>query len=152
MPPELASDERAVELLQNARSIIVVGLSPKEHRDSNRVTAHMIAAGYDVVGVRPGHDEILGVPCFESLGALPADVRSSVDLVIVFRRPDAVPAILAEIAAMNADHAQATDHSPVAAWLQLGVSSSEAIETAAELNIELVVEKCAMVVHRLHVH
>ena len=61
-------------LLRDARTIAVVGCSPKPERDSHRVTAYLQAAGYRVIPVNPVADEILGETAYPDLASIPEDV------------------------------------------------------------------------------
>ena len=71
-------------LLAGARRIAVVGLSPKPHRDSNRVARYLLEHGYEVFPVYPREDQILGRPVFRRV----QDIPEGVDLVNVFRRSE----------------------------------------------------------------
>ena len=67
------------EILRKARTIALVGASPKPHRPSHGVMRYLLAQGYRVIPVRPvGCDEVLGVPCARSL----AEIEEPIDLVI----------------------------------------------------------------------
>ncbi len=123
-----------------ATTIAVVGISPRPERDSHRVSAYLQSAGKRIVGVHPSLDRVLDAPCYDSLSDIPDDVRAEIDLVLVFRRPEAVPALLEEAAELGLG--------PV--WLQLGVSSPAAIARAESLGLTLIAETCIQVVHQLY--
>src|SRR5512144_1417207 len=76
------------EALRTARTIAVVGCSPDPMRPSNSIARYLVSAGYDVIPVNPGHDELLGRRCYRDLAAIPAEVK--VDVVDVFRRSEFV--------------------------------------------------------------
>jgi hypothetical protein len=124
-------------LLASARAIAVVGCSANPRRDSFRVAAYLQHAGYRIVPVNPGHDEILGERCFPELSAIPAAV--AIDIVDVFRRPEHVPAITEQAIARGAR----------ALWLQLGVRHADAERRAAEAGLAVVVDRCLKVEHQL---
>ncbi len=85
--PHQNPDEAAIRgLLQSARRIAVVGLSPRPERDSNRIAVYLIERGYDVVPVYPREDEILGRHAYLRV----QDIPGGVDLVDVFRRGQGV--------------------------------------------------------------
>lgn len=126
-------------LLAETRTIAVVGLSDDPDRESNSIAAYLRTNGYGIVAVNPGCREVFGDPCHASLSAIPDDLRRRIDLVAVFRRPDAVPPILEEAARLGLRRV----------WLQVGVSSRAAMETAARLGLTLVSNKCLRVVHGL---
>jgi len=132
----LTSDSALREILARTRRIAVIGLSPRSHRDSHRVSRYMQSAGYRIVPVHPEGGTILGEPVCASLAEI-AD-PDTIDLVNVFRRPDALPGLVKELAPL---------HPPVV-WLQLGVVHAEAEERALELGMNLVVDRCLLVEHR----
>ena len=75
------------QILADARTIAVVGVSPRPDRPSHAVMRYLLEQGYRCIPVRPlDCDDVLGVPCVASL----ADVDEPIDLVDVFRRSDAV--------------------------------------------------------------
>jgi predicted CoA-binding protein len=123
------------EILRDAKTIALVGASPRPDRPSHRVMRYLLAQGYDVIPVRPvGCDEVLGVPCVRSL----AEIDRPIDLVDVFRRADATP-----------PHAQeAVDAGAGALWLQLGIVSAESRSIAVQAGLDYVEDLCTAVVHR----
>ena len=122
------------EILANARTIALVGASPKPHRASHRVMRYLLDAGYGVLPVRPRVVEILGVRCVASL----TELEEAVDLVDVFRRAAFCPAVAAEAAAIGAK----------ALWLQLGIVSPEARAVAERTGMDYVEDECTKIVHR----
>jgi uncharacterized protein len=123
------------QILADARTIAVVGASPRPDRPSYGVMRYLLEQGYRCIPVRPlDCDEVLGVPCVASL----ADVDEPIDVVDVFRRSDAV-----------ARHArEAVEVGARALWLQLGVVSSEARAIASQAGLDYVEDACTAVVHR----
>src|ERR671936_540384 len=78
----------AAEILRDARTIAVVGASPRPSRPSHGVMRYLLSQGYRCIPVRPRDcDEVLGVPCVQTL----AEVDEPIDLVDVFRRPEFCP-------------------------------------------------------------
>ena len=130
----LTSMRSPAEILRDATTIALVGASPKPGRPSHGVMRYLLAQGYDVVPVRPADcDEVLGVPCVQSL----AEIDRRIDLVDVFRRADATPPHAEEAAAVGAG----------ALWLQLGVVSAESRRIAEEAGLDYVEDLCTAVVH-----
>jgi predicted CoA-binding protein len=125
------------QILAEARTIAVVGASPRPERPSNQVMRYLLDAGYRVIPVRPlDCDEVHGVRCVATL----AEIDEPIDLVDVFRRPE-----------LCADHArEAVDAGAGTLWLQLGIESAEARGIAEEAGLDYVENACTMVVHRLH--
>jgi len=126
------------EILREARTIALVGASPNPSRASHGVMRYLLEQGYRVIPVRPaGCDEVLGVPCVASL----AEIEEPIDLVDVFRRPDATP-----------DHArEAVAAGAGALWLQLGITSAESRRIAEEAGVDYVEDACTKVVHQREV-
>jgi hypothetical protein len=128
-------DDQALRaLLEGARRIAVVGLSPKPHRDSSRVARYLLDCGYDVVPVYPREEAILGRRVYRRV----EDIPGGIDLVDVFRRSDA----LAEVAD-DALRAKAP-----ALWFQLGCVDDEAARRAHAAGALVVMDRCLMVDHR----
>jgi hypothetical protein len=124
-------------LLTSARTVAVIGCSADPQRDSHRVAAYLQRAGYRVIPVNPGLDELLGERCYSDLASIPAEVE--IDIVDVFRRPEHVPPI--------AD--QAIARGSRALWLQLGITNPEAERRAAEAGLQVVSNRCLKVEHQL---
>lgn len=118
-------------VLATPRRIAVVGCSPHPDRDSYRVAAELLRRGHTVVPVRPGSDMIFGQRCFPSLKAIPGRV----DMVEVFRRPDAVAEVVDETLAIGA---------PVL-WLQLGVIDPVAAARAVAAGVTVVMDRCPLI-------
>ena len=74
-------------ILRECRKIAVVGLSPKESRDSNKVARYLMEQGYEIVPINPGQREILGKTCYRSL----KDIPFQVDMAELFLNPTRVP-------------------------------------------------------------
>ena len=128
------------DVLASVRTIALVGASANPVRPSSFVMAYMLEKGYDVVPINPGHagGTILGRPCYASL----ADVPRPIDMVDVFRRSDAVPAILDEVLAL--------DPVPRVLWLQLGVTHPEAAARARAAGLIVVQDRCPKIEYGRH--
>ena len=124
-------------LLTSARTVAVIGCSADPQRDSHRVAAYLQRAGYRVVPVNPGLEEVLGERCYPDLGSIPEDI--AVDIVDVFRRPEHVPPVAEQAIARGAR----------ALWLQLGITHPEAERRAAEAGLQVVANRCLKVEHQL---
>jgi len=133
MPFENPDDAALAGLLRSARRIAVVGASPRPARDSHRIAAYLLEAGYEVVPVNPTCDAVLGRPTAPDLAA-----AGPVDLVDVFRAPEHVAGLLEEVARLGLP----------AAWLQLGVVDAAAAERAAARGVQVVMDRCILVEHR----
>jgi predicted CoA-binding protein len=122
------------EILRDARTIAIVGASPRPDRPSHGVMRYLLEHGYRVLPVRPRDcDEVLGVPCVASL----AEIGEPVDLVDVFRRSEFCTDVAREAVAAGAG----------ALWLQLRIVSPEARRIAIEGGLDYVENLCTAIVH-----
>ena len=125
------------EILRDAKTIAVVGASPKPWRPSHGVMRYLLEQGYRVIPVRPRDcDEVLGIPCVPTL----AGVEEPIDLVDVFRRVEHTPEVAREAVAVGAK----------ALWLQMGLVSPEARAIAEQGGLDYVENACTKVVHKLY--
>jgi len=123
-------DEKVRTLLREAKVIAVVGISDKPERASHAVAAYLQGQGYRIVPVNPVLKEVLGERCYPSLAAY----GKPVDIVDVFRVPDAVPPIVDEAIATSAR----------AVWLQEGIRHDEAARKAEQAGLTVVQDMCIM--------
>ncbi len=128
-------DSMIRDILENARVIAVVGLSPKEDRPSYRVASYLQGHGYRVIPVNPAASTILGEKAYASLKEIPPEIQ--VDVVDVFRRPEDTPVI--------ADQAVATGARVL--WLQEGIVNEEAATKAREAGLMVVMDRCMLKEH-----
>ncbi len=129
------SDELLRELLQEARTIAVVGLSPNPMRPSNSVARYMQRSGYKIVPVNPGHNEILGEKSYRTLSD--AAREQAIDVVDVFRRSEHVGPIVDEALPLR----------PKLIWLQLGIVDHEAQQRAEAAGIPFIMDHCLAIEH-----
>jgi predicted CoA-binding protein len=133
----LITDSKGIlDVIRDTKTIAVLGIKPESHADqaAHYVPAHMAAAGYEVVPVPvyyPDVTEILGKPVFRKL----TDIKSPIDMVNVFRRPNDIPPHVDDIIAAK----------PKSVWFQLGIRNDEAAQALAEAGIKVVQDRCLMV-------
>lgn len=125
------------ELLKEAKTIAVVGLSSKPDRSSFGVSAYMQRQGYKIIPVTPAETEVLGEKAYARL----EDVPEKIDIVNVFRRSEYVPDIVDSAIAVGAK----------VIWTQLGVFHEEAAAKAEQAGLTVVMDQCIAVEHRLRV-
>ncbi|MGH2569058.1 MAG: CoA-binding protein, partial [Bacteroidota bacterium] len=102
------NEEKTIKkILEDARTIAVVGASQKPWRDSNSIADFLARKGYTVYPVNPRYEEIDGARCYPDVKSIPA----TIDIVDVFRQPSAVPEIVRDAIAARAK----------TLWLQFGV-------------------------------
>lgn len=133
-----ATSEQIRGIFSEVKTIAVVGLSPDTSKDSYRVAEYLQAAGYVIIPIYPKDEPILGQSVYPSLADVPADVR--IDMVNVFRKPEAVMAIAQACIARGGVHVL---------WTQKGIVNNAAAALAEAAGIVVVQNKCAMVEHRL---
>lgn len=128
------SDAEIREILTETKVIAVVGFSAKHDRPSHEVAAYLQRRGYRVIPVNPGlaGQNFLGETVFADLSAIPREI--SVDMVDIFRTPDAVPAIV--------DEALAARPEVRTIWMQLGVVHEEAAARARAAGKRVVMNRC----------
>jgi len=130
-------DARTISaLLHSTRTIAIVGLSPNVLRPSNFVGFYLQRHSYRMLPVNPREREILGETSYPSL----ADIPFPVDIVDVFRAPEAVPGIAREAIQIGAR----------ALWLQFGVISPEGAEIAEQGDLTVIMDRCMKVEHARH--
>jgi predicted CoA-binding protein len=122
------------EILRQARTIAVVGLSGKPWRPSYGVAEYLQRAGYRIIPVNPNESEVLGEKAYPSLEAIP----EGVDIVNVFRRSEFVPEIVEAAIRIGAR----------VVWLQEGVRHDEAAEKARQAGLDVIQDRCILKEHR----
>ncbi len=122
-------------LLDDCRTIAVVGLSPKPHRDSYGVARYMQAQGYRIIPVNPNAREVLGERAWATLAE--AAQHEKIDLVNVFRNSEDVPPVADDAMAIGAR----------GLWLQKGIAHDAAAARARAAGLRVVQDACLMVEH-----
>ena len=124
-------------VLYTAKTVAVVGLSKNELRASHFVGYYLKRHGYRVIPVNPRETEILGETCFMTLGEIPV----AVDVVNVFRAPEALGAIAAEAVAIRAG----------SIWCQFGVINAEGAHIAEAGGLPVIMDRCIKVEHARYI-
>jgi predicted CoA-binding protein len=124
-------------VLHTANTIAIVGLSNNELRASYFVGYYLRRHGYHVIPVNPRQTEILGQTCYPSL----LDVPEPIDIVDVFRAPDALPGIARDAVAIGAR----------VLWCQYGVINDEGARIAEDGSLTVVMDRCLKVEHARYV-
>lgn len=110
-----------------------MGLSPKPHRDSNRVARYLLARGYEVIPIYPREEKILDQGVYRRVQQVPGPV----DLVDVFRRSEELPGVFDDALAARAP----------ALWFQLGCIDYDDARRAQAQGVTVVMDRCLMVDH-----
>lgn len=133
------SQKEIKSILDTYRTVAVVGLSRDPTKDSHRVAQYLQSAGYRVIPVNPFVDKILGEKSYKSL----LEVPETIDIVDIFRRSEAVPAIVED-----AIQLKNRVGSPKVIWMQLGIVNEEAARRAKKAGFKVVMNRCMMSEHK----
>jgi hypothetical protein len=129
-------DKKLREILEESKTIAVVGVKSDESEDAYRVPLYMQEHGARIIPVNPKIDSILGEQAHPSL----RNVKEPIDLVNLFRAPENIPDHVREILAL--------DPLPKAVWMQLGIHHGKAAAALRAAGIDVVQDRCIMVDHR----
>ena len=135
IPQVNSNREEIKKYFQNSKTIVVIGCSPKETKDSNKVAKYLLEVGYNIIPVYPKGDTILGQKVYRNL----ADIDKPVDMVIVFRKP----AVVDEIVNLSISRGDVK-----IVWTQIGIVNNVGAKRAKDAGISVVQNHCAMVEHR----
>jgi predicted CoA-binding protein len=130
---QINSEETIRRILEECRTIAVVGLSSDSWRPSNSVSAYMRSHGYLVIPVNPNETEVFGEKAYPDLAAVPGEI----ELVDVFRRSDEAGKAVDEAIAIGAK----------AVWLQEGVIDKAAAQRAVDAGLLVVMDRCWLKEH-----
>jgi len=120
-------------ILDEARTIAVVGLSENWHRPSNFAAKYLQEHGYRVIPVNPMYEEVLGERCYPDLQSVP----ERIDVVDCFRKAADLPPILEQAIACGAS----------CLWLQLGVINLEVAQSAHAAGMQVIMDRCIKIEH-----
>jgi len=126
------------ELLRRAKTIAVVGLSNDPLRPSHGVSAYMQSQGYRILPVNPQVESCLGEKAYASLPEIPDELRKTIDIVNIFRRPEFVEEIVDQAIPLKVP----------AIWMQEEVIHEKAAEKARLAGIFVVMDRCILQEHR----
>ena len=122
------------QILQETRTIAVVGLSPRPERDSHDVAQYLQRQGYRIIPVNPNIDAVLGERAYPDLLSIP----EAIDMVDVFRRSEEVEPIAEQAVAIGAK----------VLWLQLDVINEAAAAIATAGGLDVVMDRCTLREHQ----
>jgi predicted CoA-binding protein len=126
------SDDLLRKVLRSAKSFACVGVSPNPVRPSHYVARYLTLKGYRVIPVNPGHTDkrLFGERVRGDLG----EIDGAVDVIDIFRRPEAVPEVV--------DAALAMEPKPKVIWMQIGVTHAEAAARAEAAGLTVIQDRC----------
>ena len=126
----MMNDTQIAELLREAKTIAVVGLSSNRMRASFGVARFLQRQGYRIIPVNPNETEILGERAYGCLRDVPDDV----DIVNIFRRSEKVPDVIDD----------ALEKRPRCVWMQEGVVNNAAAQKAESAGVPVVMNRCIL--------
>jgi len=130
-------------ILQNYRTVAIVGISRNPEKDSYRVATYLKANDYRIIPINPFEDEILEEKCYRTLLDMPENVQKTIEIVDVFRPSEDVSIIVDQAIQLKRKHGK-----PEVIWMQLGIANEEAAAQAINAGLKVVMNKCMMIEHR----
>jgi uncharacterized protein len=129
------------DILRNARTIAIVGISSKPHRASFQVAEYLQNAGYRIVPINPrdAGKQILGETCYASLTDFYEATKQHIDIVDCFRKSEDIPPIVEQAIAVKAG----------CVWMQLDIENDDAKQQAEAAGIAVVMNRCTKIDHRM---
>lgn len=121
-------------ILNTAKTVAIVGATDNRYRPGYYVPAYLRNEGYIIVLIHPTRPELDGRPTYPSLAAVPEPI----DVVITYRRAEAIPGVVDEAIAAGVK----------AVWMPLDVINEEAAATARAAGLDVVMNRCMMVEHK----
>ena len=134
-PSVNSNNQEIIDIFKNTKTIAIAGLSPDSSKASNMVAVYLQNAGFKVIPVYPKEDMILGEKVYRTISEIPFKI----DMVDIFRKPDAIATIIDEVIARG-------DVDTV--WTQLGLVNNAAALKATEAGLKVVQNKCTKIEHR----
>jgi predicted CoA-binding protein len=130
------------EILEEYRIVAVVGLSRDPAKDSYRVASFLKSQGFKVIPVNPTIPEVLGEKAYPSLLDLPENLKRTVEIVDIFRRPEDVPPIVEQAVELKKRYGR-----PHVVWMQLGITNKAAAKLARDAGMDVVMDRCIWIEH-----
>jgi len=121
-------------ILNESKTVAVVGISEKPDRPSHRVAEYLKRAGYKVIPVNPTLTEVLGQKCYPDLESIPGKI----DVVDVFRKPETVMPVVESAIKVGAK----------TVWMQEGIINEDAARRATDAGLNVVMDRCMLKEHK----
>jgi len=131
-----SSDEEIKKILEESKTIAVVGCSREQEKDAHRIPKYLKERGYKIIPVNPFADEILGEKSYKAL----SEIKEKIDVIEIFRPSEDCLKIVEEVIKLKLK--------PNTIWMQLGIKNEEAAKLAEENGIRAVMNRCMMIEHR----
>jgi len=136
MPQVNSNKDEIKAILEETKTIAIIGCSPNSEKASNKVAVYLKNHGYTIIPVYPKEDMILGEKVYRSLSDIPSDIK--IDMVDIFRKPDVIGSVVDE--ALKRDDVKCI-------WTQLGLVNNQATKKAREAGLKVVQSHCTKIEH-----
>lgn len=130
----IEDDAELRNILKSAHTVACVGVSSNPQKPSYGIFQYLVEAGYHMIPVNPTAPEVMGLPSYPDLGAIP----QRIDVVQVFRKPEDVPPVVE----------QAIQAGAKVIWMQEGIANPQAAKLAEEAGLQVVMNRCMMKTHQ----
>jgi len=134
MPQLNSNKEEIKKILEETKTIAIIGCSPNEEKASNKVAVYLKNHGYTIIPVYPKEDVILGEKVYRSLSDIPKNIQ--IDMVDIFRKPDVIGSVVDEALMRN---------DVKCIWTQLGLVNNQAAQKAREAGLKVVQSHCTKI-------
>ena len=136
MPQVNSNKDEIKAILDETKTIAIIGCSPNGEKASNKVAVYLKNNGYKIIPVYPKEETILGEKVYRSLSDIPADIK--IDMVDIFRKPDVIATVVDE----------ALERGDVwCVWTQLGLVHNQAAQKAQDAGLKVVQSHCTKIEH-----
>lgn len=136
MPQTNSNKDEIKAILEETKTIAIIGCSPNPEKASNKVAAYLKNVGYNIIPVYPKEDIILGEKVYRSLSDIPKNIN--LDMVDIFRKPSVISSVVDE-------SLQRGDVKCI--WTQLGLVNNEAAQKAKDAGLKVVQSHCTKIEH-----
>ena len=138
MPQVNSNKEEIKAILDETKTIAIIGCSPNEEKASNKVAVYLKNNGYKIIPVYPKEDIILGEKVYRSLSDIPSDIK--IDMVDIFRKPDVIATASVVDEALKRGDVWCV-------WTQLGLVHNQAAQKAKDAGLKVVQSHCTKIEH-----
>lgn len=136
MPQINSNKEEIKAILEDTKTIAIIGCSPNPEKASNKVAVYLKEHGFNIIPVYPKEEEILGEKVYKSLSDIPNDIK--IDMVDIFRKPEVIASVVDE--ALKRDDIKYI-------WTQLGLVNNDAAKKAEASGFKVVQNHCTKIEH-----
>ena len=124
------------QILEETKTIAIIGCSPNSEKASNRVAKYLQDAGYKIIPIYPKEEKILGEKVYRNLDEIPNDIK--IDMVDIFRKPNSIGKVIEEVLKRK---------DVKCVWTQLGLVNNEAAQKARDAGLLVVQNYCTKIEH-----